>query len=136
MGQLTRGAPADPLAPASGTAVGSLIAPLLDFAVVSVQMRGSGCSGGAFDLFDYPTTYDNYDAIETVAAQSWVKGGKVGMVGISFSGITQLFASRAPRRRTWPPSPRCRSPTTSTRAPASRAASSTLASPGRGSRTG
>ena len=93
VGQLTRGAPADPLAPASGTAVGSLIAPLLDFAVVSVQMRGSGCSGGAFDLFDYPTTYDNYDAIETVAAQSWAKGGKVGMVGISFSGITQLFAS-------------------------------------------
>ncbi len=87
------GAPADPLAPASGTAVGSLIGPLLDFAVVSVQMRGSGCSGGAFDLFDLPTTYDGYDAIEAVAAQSWVKGGKVGMGGISFSGITQLFVA-------------------------------------------
>ena len=83
----------DPLAPASGTAVGSLIGPLLDFAVVSVQMRGSGCSGGAFDLFDLPTTYDGYDAIEAVAAQSWVKGGKVGMGGISFSGITQLFVA-------------------------------------------
>ena len=82
----------DPLVPASSTIVGSAIARLLDFAVVSVQMRGSGCSGGAFGLFDLPTTYDNYDAIETVAAQSWVKGGKVGMVGISFSGITQLFA--------------------------------------------
>jgi predicted acyl esterase len=84
---------ADPLAPASSTAVGSLIGPLLDFAVVSVQMRGSGCSGGAFDLFDLPTTYDGYDAIESVAAQSWVKGGKVGMGGISFSGITQLFTA-------------------------------------------
>lgn len=83
----------DPLAPATSTAVGSLIAPLLDFAVVSVQMRGSGCSGGAFDLFDYPTTYDGYDAVETVAAQKWVKGGKVGLVGISFSGITQLFTA-------------------------------------------
>ena len=83
----------DPLAPATSTAVGSLIAPLLDFAVVSVQMRGSGCSGGAFDLFDYPTTYDGYDAVETVAAQKWVKGGKVGLAGISFSGITQLFAA-------------------------------------------
>jgi predicted acyl esterase len=83
----------DPLAPATGTAVGSLIAPLLDFAVVSVQMRGSGCSGGAFDLFDWPTTYDGYDAVETVAAQSWVRGGKVGMAGISFSGITQLFTA-------------------------------------------
>ena len=83
----------DPLAPALGTAVGSLIAPMLDFAVVSVQMRGSGCSGGAFDLFDLPTTYDGYDAVETVAAQKWVKGGKVGMAGISFSGITQLFVA-------------------------------------------
>jgi len=83
----------DPLAPATSTAVGSLIAPLLDFAVVSVQMRGSGCSGGAFDLFDYPTTFDGYDAVEAVAAQNWVKGGKVGLVGISFSGITQLFTA-------------------------------------------
>lgn len=80
----------DQLAPASSTAVGALIGPMLDFAVVSVQMRGSGCSGGAFDLFGWPTTFDGYDAVETVAAQDWVKG-KVGMVGISFSGITQLF---------------------------------------------
>lgn len=82
----------DPLAPATSTAVGSAIAPLLGFAVVSVQMRGSGCSGGAFGLFDLPTTYDGYDAVETVAAQPWVKGNKVGMAGISFSGISQLFA--------------------------------------------
>ena len=83
----------DPLAPATSTAVGSLIGPMLDFAVVSVQMRGSGCSGGAFDLFDLPTTYDGYDAVETVAAQSWVKGGRPGMAGISFSGISQLFVA-------------------------------------------
>ena len=56
-------------------------------------MRGSGCSGGAFDLFGLPTTYDGYDAVETVAAQPWVKGGKVGLAGISFSGITQLFVA-------------------------------------------
>ena len=85
--------PQDNLAPATSTAVGSLIGPLLDFAVVSVQMRGSGCSGGAFDLFGWPTTYDGYDAIETVAAQDWVEGGKVSMGGISFSGITQLFTA-------------------------------------------
>ncbi len=85
--------PSDPLAPASSTAVGSLIGPLLDFATVSVQMRGSGCSGGAFDLFGLPTVYDGYDAIEAVAAQDWVKGGNVGMGGISFSGITQLFTA-------------------------------------------
>lgn len=83
----------DPLLPDTATAVGSLIAPLLDYASVSLQMRGSGCSGGAFDLFDYPTVYDGYDAIETIARQSWVKGGKVGMAGISFSGITQLLVA-------------------------------------------
>jgi uncharacterized protein len=83
----------DPLAPATGTAVGSIVGPQLGFAVVSVQMRGSGCSGGDFDLFDLPTTYDGYDAVEAVAAQSWVKGRKVGLAGISFSGITQLFVA-------------------------------------------
>jgi predicted acyl esterase len=83
----------DPLVPATSTAVGAVVGPLLGFATVSVQMRGSGCSGGAFDLFDLPTTYDGYDAVEAVAAQKWVKGGKVGMSGISFSGITQLFTA-------------------------------------------
>lgn len=82
----------DPLAPSTSTVVGSLLGPQLGFASVSVQMRGSGCSGGAFDLFGLPTTYDGYDMIETVAAQSWADG-KVGMIGISFSGITQLFSA-------------------------------------------
>jgi predicted acyl esterase len=81
----------DPLLPSTSTVVGSLILPLLGYAAVSVQMRGSGCSGGDFQLFDLPTTYDGYDAVETVAAQPWVKGGKVGLAGISFSGISQLF---------------------------------------------
>lgn len=83
----------DPLAPAQSTVIGSAVGPLLGFASVSVQMRGSGCSGGAFDLFDLPTTFDGYDMVETVGNQSWVKGGRVGLFGISFSGITQLFTA-------------------------------------------
>jgi predicted acyl esterase len=85
--------PADPLVPATSTAIGSVLAPQLGYASVSVQIRGSGCSGGDFDLFGLPTIYDGYDAVETVAAQPWVKGGKVGMVGISFSGFSQLFVA-------------------------------------------
>ncbi|MEW6271862.1 MAG: CocE/NonD family hydrolase [Thermodesulfobacteriota bacterium] len=73
----------------------SLLAGVLGYATVGVNMRGSGCSGGVFDLFDLPTTADGYDVIETVAAQPWVKGGKVGMIGISFSGISQLFVAGA-----------------------------------------
>lgn len=85
----------DPLVPSSATAVGGALAPLLGFATVSLQMRGSGCSGGAMGLFDLPATADGYDAVEIAAAQPWVRGNKVGMVGISFSGISQLFVAGA-----------------------------------------
>ncbi len=92
--RLTGGdAPEDPLVPGTATVVGSLIGPVLGFAVVSLQIRGTGCSGGDFDLFGLPTVYDGYDAVETVAAQPWVKGNKVGMVGISYSGFSQLFVA-------------------------------------------
>ena len=37
---------------------------------------------------------DGYDAIETIAAQPWVKFHKVGMVGISYPGIEQLYVAR------------------------------------------
>jgi predicted acyl esterase len=84
-------AAADPDNPQAST----LIASFLGFATVGVNMRGSGCSGGVLDLFDYPTTADGYDIIETVAAQPWVLGHKVGMVGISFPGISQLFVGGA-----------------------------------------
>ena len=80
----------DPLLPDTATVVGSVIAPLLGFVTVSVQMRGTGCSGGAFDLFGLPSDYDGYDMIQTVGAQPWVLHHKVGMVGISYSGISQF----------------------------------------------
>ena len=79
------------LLPTTATAVGSIIAPLVGFATVSLQMRGTGCSGGAFDLFGLPSTYDGYDAVQIVGGQPWVRHHKVGLVGISFSGISQLF---------------------------------------------
>ncbi|HVU02453.1 MAG TPA: CocE/NonD family hydrolase [Polyangiaceae bacterium] len=83
----------DPLLPSTSTAVSSLILPLLGYASIAMQMRGSGCSGGDFQLFDVPTTYDGYDVVEIVAKQSWVKGHKVGLAGISFSGISQFFVA-------------------------------------------
>lgn len=83
----------DPLLPDSSTIVGSVIAPLMGFATVSVQMRGTGCSGGAFDLFGLPSDYDGYDTIQILGSQSWVLNHKVGMVGISYSGISQLVVA-------------------------------------------
>jgi len=80
----------DPLLPDTSTVVGALIAPLVGFVAVSVQMRGTGCSGGAFDLFGYPSDYDGYDIVQTVGAQSWALHHKVGLVGISYSGLSQF----------------------------------------------
>jgi hypothetical protein len=75
-----------------------LIAWALGYAVVGVNLRGSGCSGGIFGIFDYATTADGYDVVEAVAVQPWVLNHKVGMVGLSFGGITQTFVggSRPP----------------------------------------
>ncbi len=74
---------------------GSLLASVLGFAVVSVNMRGTGCSGGAYDFFEELQVLDGYDVIETVAAQSWVKNNSVGMVGLSYPGISQLYVARS-----------------------------------------
>ncbi|MGA2838194.1 MAG: CocE/NonD family hydrolase [Acidimicrobiales bacterium] len=81
------------LLPDSSTDVGAVLARFAGFATVSLQMRGTGCSGGAYDLFGYPSDYDAYDAVEIVAHQDWVADHKVGMVGISYSGLSQLPAA-------------------------------------------
>ncbi|MEP7113482.1 MAG: CocE/NonD family hydrolase, partial [Ilumatobacteraceae bacterium] len=65
----------------------------MGFAYVGVNMRGTGCSGGSFNFFETVQNLDGYDAIETVAAQPWVLDHQVGMVGISYPGITQLFVA-------------------------------------------
>ncbi|GAC1380498.1 MAG: hypothetical protein NVSMB48_06660 [Marmoricola sp.] len=82
---------ATPAGPENGIAA---IANLMGFAVVDISMRGTGCSGGAYDFFETMQNLDAYDAIETVARQPWVKGHKVGMLGISYGGISQLFAAQ------------------------------------------
>jgi predicted acyl esterase len=81
---------ADPAGPQNGIAV---LANLMGFTVVDVNMRGTGCSGGAFDFFEPLQGLDGYDVIETVARQPWVLHHKVGMMGISYGGISQLFAA-------------------------------------------
>ena len=69
----------------------ALLAGVLGFGTVGVNMRGTGCSGGAYDFFEPLQLLDGYDIIEVVAAQEWTH--KVGMVGISFPGISQLFVA-------------------------------------------
>jgi hypothetical protein len=72
---------------------GSLLAGLFGYATVGVNVRGTGCSGGAYDFFETMQVLDGYDVVETVAAQPWVQDGEVGMVGLSYPGISQLFVA-------------------------------------------
>ena len=84
--------PSDP----TGTGVGlAALATALGYAWVGVNMRGSGCSGGSFDYFEPIQATDGYDAIEAIATQPWVQGNKVGMVGVSYPGISQLYVAAA-----------------------------------------
>jgi uncharacterized protein len=69
------------------------IAGAMGYATVSVNMRGTGCSGGVFDFFNRAQQADGYDIIETVARQSWVLNNHVGMVGLSYPGISQLYTA-------------------------------------------
>jgi hypothetical protein len=71
-----------------------LIGGFMGYATVGVNMRGTGCSGGAYDYFETLQVLDGYDVIETVAAQSWVFSNKVGMAGLSYPGISQLFVAQ------------------------------------------
>ncbi len=73
----------------------ALIAGLMGYATVGVNMRGTGCSGGAFDYWETLQVLDGYDAVEVVAHQGWVQDGMVGMTGLSYPGISQLFVAQA-----------------------------------------
>ena len=84
--------PADPKSPQPST----LIAQALGYATVGINMRGTGCSGGAFNYFEQLQSTDGYDAIETIAAQPWVAHHKVGMVGLSYPGDQPAVRRAAP----------------------------------------
>ena len=82
---------ARPSGPVSGIAA---LANLMGFTVVDVNMRGTGCSGGSFDFFEPAQNLDGYDVVEAVSHQPWVAHNKVGMLGISYGGISQLFTAQ------------------------------------------
>ncbi len=71
-----------------------IIGGVLGYAVIGVNMRGTGCSGGAYDYFETLQLLDGYDVIEIVSRQDWVLHNQVGMVGLSYPGISQLFVAR------------------------------------------
>ncbi len=64
--------------------------PYQGYVTVGVNLRGTTCSGGAFEFMEDLQALDGYDVVETLAHQSW-SNGNVGMAGISYSGYSQLY---------------------------------------------
>ena len=73
------------------------------YAYVMVDVRGRGDSDGEFIPFVHDDD-DGHDTVEWAASQSW-STGRVGMVGLSYEGLTQWWAARAR-----PPHLRCIAP--------------------------
>jgi len=59
---------------------------------VIANCRGTSGSGGVFGFFDSQERRDMHDLVEWAAAQPW-SDGNVGMIGISYFGMTQLEAA-------------------------------------------
>jgi uncharacterized protein len=65
---------------------------------VYAQIRGTGCSGGQFNLFSRRSSLDGKDIIDDwILRQPW-SSGNVGITGHSYSGLTGfLVAATSPR---------------------------------------
>ena len=76
----------DPMSCNEGHQASALLA--AGYAVLGVNMRGTGCSDGKFDFRDPVENTDGAAAVEWAARQTW-STGHVGMFGDSFPGLTQ-----------------------------------------------
>ncbi len=64
------------------------------YSYIGVSLRGTGCSTGTFDFFQPSEATDAAAVIAWIIRQPW-NNGRVGMIGKSYPGITQLFAAQA-----------------------------------------
>lgn len=77
----------------------SIMSPSLDqnllaagYAVMGVNMAGTACSDGVFDLFGPRWATDGYDLVEWAAQQAW-SDGNVGMANWSYAGLSQFMTA-------------------------------------------
>lgn len=63
-----------------------------EYAPVTASVRGTGCSGGKFELYDRVQARDGYDLVEWIADRSWTLDG-VGMYGFSLPGLMAGFTA-------------------------------------------
>lgn len=57
------------------------------YVVVHASVRGTGCSGGEFDIYSWRSNIDGYELIEWIAQQDF-SDGRVAISGHSYSGMT------------------------------------------------
>ncbi|QNK01400.1 CocE/NonD family hydrolase [Dyella telluris] len=62
------------------------------YAVVTANVRGTGCSQGQHDLFGPHEGPDGADIIDWISHQPW-SNRRVGMIGVSYPGHTQLLVA-------------------------------------------
>ena len=66
------------------------------YAVLGVNIPGTGCSSGALSFFEKQWGTDGAEAVQWAAHQKW-SNGNVGMANWSFAGLSQVFvADQAP----------------------------------------
>lgn len=62
------------------------------YAVLGLNVPGTGCSSGVDQVFDESTGAAGAFAIEWAGKQSW-SNGRIGMIGYSYSGYNQLWVA-------------------------------------------
>ncbi|MGH2661944.1 MAG: CocE/NonD family hydrolase [Actinomycetota bacterium] len=62
------------------------------YVTLHASVRGTGCSGGEFDLFSWRSALDGREVIEWIAQQPW-SNGDVGIMGHSYSGMTGFMVA-------------------------------------------
>jgi putative CocE/NonD family hydrolase len=63
-----------------------------EYVTVHASVRGTGCSGGEFDLFSWRSALDGHEIIEWIDDQPW-SDGKIGVYGHSYGGITGFMVA-------------------------------------------
>ena len=62
------------------------------FARMHISIRGTGCSGGQFRLFDRRHARDGVAIVEWLASRPW-SNGRVGIIGHSYAGLTAMLTA-------------------------------------------
>lgn len=64
-----------------------------EYVTVHASVRGTGCSGGEFDLFSWQSALDGKEIIDNwIPAQPW-SNGNVALMGHSYGGITGFMVA-------------------------------------------